>query len=172
MLTALLVIGGIGILMLLISFVAGEALDGMLESVGPDFLSGLAVAGFLAAFGFVGALVLDLTDSNGAALGAGLVAGALVGVGAGKASQVLMRGGDESTVRSSGLVGLTGSVIDAIPADGLGQVSVVAAGHITRLNARADEPLPNGTAVTVTAVLSPTSVRVSRAGGSSRPADA
>jgi membrane protein implicated in regulation of membrane protease activity len=172
MLTALLVIGGIGILMLLISFVAGEALDGMLESVGPDFLSGLAVAGFLAAFGFVGALVLDLTGSNGAALGAGLVAGALVGVGAGKASQVLMRGGDESTVRSSGLVGLTGSVIDAIPADGLGQVSVVAAGHITRLNARADEPLPNGTAVTVTAVLSPTSVRVSRAGGSSRPADA
>ena len=87
MLTALLVIGGIGILMLLISFVAGEALDGMLESVGPDFLSGLAVAGFLAAFGFVGALVLDLTGSNGAALGAGLVAGALVGVGAGKASQ-------------------------------------------------------------------------------------
>ena len=153
MLTALLVIGGIGILMLLISFVAGEALDGMLESVGPDFLSGLAVAGFLAAFGFVGALVLDLTGSNGAALGAGLVAGALVGVGAGKASQVLMRGGDESTVRSSGLVGLT-------------------AGHITRLNARADEPLPNGTAVTVTAVLSPTSVRVSRAGGSARPADA
>lgn len=119
MLTALLVIGGIGILLLLISFVAGEALDGALESIGPDFLSGLAVAGFLAAFGFVGALVLDLTDSTGAALGAGLVAGALVGVGAGKASQVLMRGGDESTVRSSGLVGLAGSVIDAIPADGL-----------------------------------------------------
>ena len=111
MLTALLVIGGIGILLLLISFVAGEALDGALESIGPDFLSGLAVAGFLAAFGFVGALVLDLTDSTGAALGAGLVAGALVGVGAGKASQVLMRGGDESTVRSSGLVGLAGSVI-------------------------------------------------------------
>lgn len=163
--TTLLVVGGIGLVLLLVSFVAGEALDGALDSVGPDLLSGLAVASFLAAFGFVGALVLDLTGSNGAALGAGLVAGAVVGVGAGKASQALMRGGDESTVRSAGLVGLTGSVIDAIPADGMGQVSVVAAGHITRLNARADEPLPNGTAVRVAAVLSPTSVRVVREPG-------
>lgn len=160
--TTLLAVGGIGIVLLLVSLIAGEALDGVLDSVGPDLLSGLAVASFLAAFGFVGALVLDVTGSNGAALASGLVAGTIVGFGAGKASQRLMRGGDESTVRSSGLVGLTGSVIEAIPADGLGTVSVVAAGHITRLNARADQPLPNGTPVTVSAVLSPTSVRVVR----------
>ena len=76
MLTALLVIGGIGILLLLISFVAGEALDGALESIGPDFLSGLAVAGFLAAFGFAPlgrAPLAAFNRSNGAdPLGHGL----------------------------------------------------------------------------------------------------
>ncbi|MEO6791695.1 MAG: hypothetical protein ABI187_12060 [Ornithinibacter sp.] len=160
--TTLLVIGGIGILLLLISLVAGEVLDGLLDSFGPDLLSGLAVASFLAAFGFVGVLVLDATGSNGAAIGAGLVAGAVVGAGAGLASKQLMRGGDEATVRTSGLVGLHGSVIEAIPADGFGQITVVAAGHITRLNARADEPMAGGSAVVITSILSPTSVRVSR----------
>lgn len=158
----LLVIGGIGILLLLVSFVLGDILDGALDSIGPDAFSGLAIAGFLAAFGFVGALTLDAGAPAGVAILAGLVAGIAAGAGAGYASSRLMRGGDESTVRSSGLVGLTGTVVEAVPADGYGMVSVTAAGHITRLNARSDEPLPGGTAVVVTAVLSPTSVTVSR----------
>ncbi len=163
--TTLLVIGGIGILLLLISLVAGEVLDGILDGFGPDLLSGLAVASFLAAFGFVGALVEDASGNSGAAIGAGLVAGAVVGAGAGLASRQLMRGGDEATVRTSGLIGLHGSVIEAIPEEGFGQVTVVAAGHITRLNARADEPMAGGTPVVITSVLSPTSVRVSRPPG-------
>lgn len=158
----LLVIGGVGILLLLVSFVLGDILDGVLDSIGPDAFSGLAIAGFLAAFGFVGALTLDAGASPGLAILAGLVAGVAAGAGAGYASSRLMRGGDESTVRSSGLVGLTGTVVEAVPADGYGMVSVTAAGHITRLNARSDEPLPGGTAVVVTSVLSPTSVMVSR----------
>lgn len=160
--TTFLVIGAIGILLLLISLVAGEVLDGILDSVGPDLLSGLAVASFLAAFGFVGALVEDATGSSGAATLAGVVAGAVIGAGAGLASQRLMRGGDEATVRTAGLVGLHGSVIEAIPAEGFGQITVVAAGHITRLNARADEPMAGGSPIVITSILSPTSVRVSR----------
>ncbi|MBM6402040.1 hypothetical protein [Phycicoccus sonneratiae] len=158
----MLVIGGVGILLLLVSLVLGDLVDGVLDSVGPDALSGLAVAGFLAAFGFVGALVLDAGASSTVAILAGLVAGVAAGAGAGYASTRLMRGGDEATVRPARLVGLTGTVVEPVPVDGYGMVSVVAAGHITRLNARSDEPLGSGTAVVVTAVLSPTSVKVAR----------
>lgn len=159
----MLVIGGVGILLLVASFVLGDLVDGFLDGIGPDALSGLAVSGFLAAFGFVGALTLNAGASDAVAILAGLVAGVAAGTGAGWATSRLMRGGDEATVRSAGLVGLTGTVVEPVPEDGFGMVSVVAAGHITRLNARADAPLPSGTAVVVTGVLSPTSVTVSRA---------
>lgn len=159
---ALLVIGGLGVLLLVVSLVAGELVDGLLDGFGSDLLSGLAIATFLGAFGFVGAITLDATDSSTAAIVAGLVAGALFGVGTAYATRSLMKGGDEATVRTASLVGRTATVIEAIPEGGLGQVTVTASGHITRLNARADEPIPNGTAVTVTDVLSPTSVRVAR----------
>lgn len=159
---AFMVIGGIGIALLLVSLVAGEVFDGMLEGVGGDLLSGAAIAGFLAAFGFVGALTLDATGSNGVAIGAGLGAGVLIGGLAGWGTKALSKGGDEANVRSSSLAGREGTVISAIPADGFGTVSVVVAGHITQLNARAPEPMPAGTGVTVTAVLSPTAVQVER----------
>ena len=47
---------------------------------------------------------------------------------------------------------------------GYGEVSVVVAGHITKLNARAGTALPDGTPVTITAVLSATSVQVAPRG--------
>ena len=159
---AFLVIGGIGIALLLVSLVAGEVFEGLFESIGGDLLSGGAVAGFLAALGFVGALVLGATDSTGLAMAAGLLAGIGMGALAGWGTKVLSKGGDDATVRSSSLVGRQGTVISAVPADGYGQVSVVVAGHITQLNARSSEALPAGTAVTVSAVLSATSVQVTR----------
>ena len=51
-----------------------------------------------------------------------------------------------------------------MPEDGYGEVSVVVAGHITKLNARAGTALPAGTPVTITAVLSATSVQVAPRG--------
>jgi hypothetical protein len=51
-------------------------------------------------------------------------------------------------------------VISAIPEGGLGEVSIVVAGHITKLNARSSAALPAGTPVTVQAVLSAASVMV------------
>lgn len=158
---AFLIIGGIGIVLLLIAVIVGDVLGGALDSLGAgtDWLSG-AVAGFLGAFGFGGALALGATGSMAVAVLVGVVAGAGFGALAAWGTRQLQRGGDEGTVRSSALVGLTGTVVSDIPTQGYGQISVVVAGHLTKLNARCPEPLPAGHAVIVDAVLSPTSVSV------------
>ncbi|GAA3602446.1 hypothetical protein [Microlunatus ginsengisoli] len=157
---AFLIIGGIGIVLLLIAVIVGDALGGALDSIGigADWVTG-AVAGFLGAFGFAGALALGLTDSTLVAVLVGLVAGIGFGALAAWGTRELQRG-DDSTVRSAALVGLTGTVISAIPEQGYGEISVVVAGHLTKLNARCAEPVPSGHAVIVDAVLSPTSVSV------------
>lgn len=161
--TAFLVIGLVGIVLLLVSLVVGEVVDGLFDALGGDLLSGASLAAFLGAFGFVGALVVSGTGSTGGAIAAGLGGGVVVGGAAALLTRALRNGGDDSTVRTSSLVGRSGSVVSAIPADGYGDVSLVASGHITKLNARASAALPAGTAVVVTAVLSPTSVLVERA---------
>lgn len=156
---AFLIIGAVGIALLLFSLIVGDLLDGLLD-FGGDLFSGAALAGFLGAFGFAGALVFDQSDNMGLAIGIGLVAGLVVGAGAGWASYQLKQGGDESNVRTGDLTGSNGTVISAIPAQGYGEVSIVAHGHITKLNARSTEPLGAGTPITITAVLSATSVLV------------
>lgn len=156
-----LLIGAVGIFLLVISLVVGDLLDGLFD-FGGDLFSGAALAGFLGAFGFGGALALDASDTLWVAVLVGLVAGLVVGAGAGYASYQLKKGGDEANVRTGDLTGMPGSVISSIPADGFGEVSVVASGHITKLNARASEPLGAGTPITIQAVLSATSVFVER----------
>lgn len=166
--TLFLVIGAIGIVLLLVTLVLGDFLDGALE-FGPDLISGPAVAAFLGAFGFGGALALNAGASTGVAVVVGLAVGALIGLGAGYASAQLNKGGDESNVRTSSLVGRPATVVTAIPEGGFGTVSIVAAGHITSLNARATQPISAGTPVVITGILSATSVAVElRAAGSER----
>lgn len=154
-----LVIGCVGIALLLLSLVLGDLLDGMLD-FGPDFLSSAAIAGFLGALGFVGAIALDQGASTPVAIGLGALAGLLVGAGAGWVATRLARGGDEANVRSGELAGHDATVLNAIPADGYGEVTLTVAGHITRMNARSATALAAGTPVTITAVLSPTAVQV------------
>lgn len=159
--TAFLIIGGVGIALLVVSLILGDVLDGVFEGFGGgDLLSGAAAAGFLGAFGFVGAIVQGVTDSTIAAIVAGVVAGLLIGALVGFVSLKLKSGGDEANVVTASLTGRTGSVLNAIPADGYGEVSIVASGHITKLNARAAVPLAAGTPITIIAVLSATSVMV------------
>ena len=157
---AFLVIGGVGAVLLLISLVVGDALDGAFDAVGGDLLSGAALAGFLGAFGFAGALAYELSGSVAIAVGVGIAVGLAIGAAAGWVSARLRSGGDESNVRTPELLGRSGTVINAIPSDGYGEVSVVAAGHITKLNARAVAPIAPGTPVVITGVLSATSVSV------------
>ena len=157
--TLFLVLGGVGVVLLLLSVVLGDFLDGMLE-FGGDFVSGPAVGAFIGAFGFAGALALNAGLGTGAAVAIGIVSGAVIGAGAGYASAQLTRGGDGANVRTTSLVGREASVVTAIPEGGFGTVSMVASGHITNLNARAATPLPPGTPVVITTVLSATSVAV------------
>lgn len=159
---AFMVVGGIGLLLLAVSFVAGELLDGVLDGLGGDWLSGAAIAGFLAAFGFGGALALNAGTGTGLAAAVGVAAGATAGGFAGWLTTTLSRDGGDAGIRSADLTGREGTVISAVPADGYGEVTVTVTGHLTKLNARAEEPLAVGTPVRVTAVLSPTAVQVAR----------
>ncbi len=160
--TPYLVIGGIGVALLLVSLVVGEIFEGLFDALGGDLVSGASLAAFLGALGFVGALTYGGTGSHGWATAAGLGAGVVIGAGAGFLTRTLNRDGDGSTVRSSALAGRDATVVSAVPDDGYGEISIVVAGHLTKLNARAGEALPAGTPVTITAVLSPTSVLVAR----------
>lgn len=154
-----LIIGGVGILLLLTSLVIGDVLDGILD-MGGEWFSGAALAAFLGAFGFSGALATGAGAGPVFAIVIGLVMGVVIGAGAGWASALLRRGGDEANVRSSDFTGRHAMVISPIPSDGYGEVSVVVAGHITKLNARCSTAVGAGEPVTITGVLSPTSVAV------------
>lgn len=155
-----LFIGGLGIALLLVSLVVGDVLEGALD-FGGDLFGGAALAGFLGAFGFGGALAHDASDGNLAvSIGVGVVAGLVIGALVGLASSSLRKGGDESNIRSADLAGRSATVVTAIPVEGYGEISFTVAGHLTKLYARAPGGLPAGTPVTITAVLSPTSVAV------------
>jgi membrane protein implicated in regulation of membrane protease activity len=156
---AFLVIGAAGILLLLLSLVVGDLLDGLLD-FGGDLFSGAALAGFLGAFGFGGAIAYDVDGNLTVAMLVGLAAGLVVGAGAGWVSLQLKKGGDESNVRTGDLTGQDAVVVSAIPDDGFGEVSIVVAGHITKLNARSSTARPAGTPVIITTILSATSVLV------------
>jgi membrane protein implicated in regulation of membrane protease activity len=156
-----LIVGCVGIALLLLSLVVGDLLDGVLD-FGGDLFSGAAIAAFLGAFGFVGAAAYDATDDRAIGALVGVAAGTALGFAAGWVSLRLKEGGDESNVRTGELTGRAATVVSEIPADGYGEVTMVVSGHITRLNARAAEPLAIGTPVTITAVLSPTAVHVAR----------
>jgi len=92
----------------------------------------------------------------------GLAGAVLLGAAALYLTRVLI-GGDSGTVRSSDLVGVFGTVITRIPADGLGEVVLPQSGSRIKLAARSHEPVPAGVPVYVTEVLSATSVAVQRA---------
>lgn len=157
--TLFLVLGGIGVVLLIASLLVGDLLDGALD-FGGDLVSGPALAAFIGAFGFGGALALNAGANTLMAVVVGLVLGVAIGLGAGWAGTQLGRGGDAANVRTGDLVGRPATVVTTIPAGGFGTISIVAAGHITSLNARSADPVTTGTPVTITAVLSPTSVAV------------
>lgn len=164
-----LTIGFVGLAVLIAAFI----FDGIIESAMPE-LDGLpaislpAVAGFVAAFGFAGALGTAAGWSALASSGAGAVAGLAVGAAAGAAMRVMQRSESAPSAVSETTVGTTGVVISAIPQTGYGQVRLRLGGHITTMNATSDHPIAGGTEVVVVAALSPTSIRVATAAGTDR----
>lgn len=164
--TGFVIIGVVGLLLLLLSILLGDVLDGVADILAVDggaYLSGPAIGGFLAAFGF-GAAVIDYnTDwGTGASAVGGLGAGVLMGGVVGLVTRSLMNTPTDEAVRAVDLVGDRATVVTRIPEQGYGEVSLVHAGHLMKLSARADASVPEGTDVVITSVVSPTSVVVAR----------
>jgi len=158
--TAFLVLGIAGLVLLAVSLVLGDLLDGALDALAGDAFSTAVIGAFVSAFGF-GAAAMD-------AAGFGLVAALPVGLGAGVAfgwfaawlTRLVRGGATHEAPGTEDTVGREGQVVTGIPADGFGVVRLYVGGQLLRVNARADQPLEVGTAVHVTGVLSPTAVTV------------
>lgn len=157
--TTFFVIGVVGLALLAVSLVVGDVLDGAL-----DFFDGIfstaVIGGFTSAFGFGGAAALGAGLPMIGAIPVGLGVGAVFGWFAAWLTRLIRDGGSDAAIESSDLLGHSGRVVTAVPADGLGTVRVIVGGHSVRRNARCEVPLEPGTEVHVTGVLSPTAVSV------------
>ena len=158
--TPFLVVGAIGLLLLLVSLVLGDLLDGVFDALTGDIFSSAVIGGFVAAFGFGAALVQDLTGSGVVGGVAGIGFGVVAAAGTVGLTRLVKDGASDGTLTAGDSLGRSGRVISAIPAGGLGTVRLAIGGHTVQLSARSDQPVEPGTEVHVTEILSPTSVRV------------
>ncbi|MGW0821652.1 hypothetical protein [Streptomyces sp. NPDC002845] len=158
-------LGIAGIVLLLLSLVLDGVLegafDGALDGLFDGLLSLPVIAGFLSMFGFAGAIALGTT-------GVGAVGAAAVGVPAGVAtgwltyrlSRALLSDRSGAAPREDDLIGTSGSVVTAIPADGYGEVLVHLGGQPVKLAAKSPVPVARGAEVWVERALSRTAVSV------------
>ncbi len=158
--TPFLVIGVIGLVLLVVSLVAGDFFDGALDAFAGDAFSTAVIGAFVAATGFGGATAQALGAPTALAVPVGLAAGAVFAWFAAWLTRLIRDGGSDSTPTVDDTIGRSGRVVTAVPADGFGVVDVLVGGHPFRLNARADQPIGPGTEIHVTSVLSPTAVTV------------
>jgi membrane protein implicated in regulation of membrane protease activity len=160
---AFLVIGGVGLAVLAVSLLLGDLLHlGHADAGGP--FSVPALAGFVGAFGFAGAIAAEIVPGRGLDLPVALIAG-LVAAGptawlAVRLTHAAMRMRTDPTPTRADLVGTLGVVITPIPADGYGEVRVTLAGQPVKVYAKADHPMPYGARIFVIAAPSSTSVVV------------
>ncbi|MET0467789.1 MAG: hypothetical protein ABW075_11695 [Aeromicrobium sp.] len=152
-----LVVAVIGLALLAVSVV----FDGLLDFFDLDtpFLSGTALAAFLAGFGLTGMLIPDSWGTAGVLAAAG-VAGLLVAGIAGFGIAAMKNTRTDANISGMNVLGADGYVITPILAGQYGEVAVTVAGHRVKYNALSDEDLARGTHVAVVASLSGSSVRV------------
>ncbi len=162
--TAFLVIGGVGLLVVILSLVFDDLLEGF--DLGGDLFSTPVIGTFLAALGFGGALAMSAGLGVGLATAVGLGAGVALGAAALGITRGLMRMATDEPVRLSDVVGKAATVVSAIPSTGFGEVSLVHAGQRMKLNARSgsNTSVPVGGQVVVVAVNSSSSVVVEAEG--------
>lgn len=158
--TTFVVLGSIGLVLLVVSLVLGEFLDGVLDGVGGGWFSSATMGGFLAAFGFCAALADSAGVATPITVALGIGAGVAIGAFAGWLTRAVRNGSTDATPQTRDIIGYDGTVVSSIPADGFGVVTVRMGGHLVRLNARAADPIETGTAITVVDALSPTAVSV------------
>ncbi|WJZ01420.1 NfeD family protein [Corynebacterium freiburgense] len=160
--TVFLVIGGIGLALVILTFLVGDLLDGVFDfdALDNDLFSLSSLAAFLGAFGFGGALGLSTTGNTAWAAGIGFFIGAAAMFGAIRLTRFLKSGEDAASFRSDSLVGHSGRVITSIPEAGYGEIRISVGGHIRKVAARSAEPIAVGSEVWVVSILSPTAVEV------------
>lgn len=158
--TVFLILGLVGLVLLAVSLVIGEALDGFLDVLPGDAFSTAVIGAFVSAFGF-GAAGADAAGlPQLVTLAIGVACGGVFGWFAAWLTRLVRGGGSDGTPTTDDSIGRGGRVVTAIPADGFGTVRVAIGGHVVQLNARAEHALEAGTEVHVTSVLSPTAVTV------------
>jgi membrane protein implicated in regulation of membrane protease activity len=159
--TVFLSLGVIGLLLLVVFIFVDDHLGGILDALGGgDWFTGASLAGFLGALGFGGAVVYRTTGSLQLGIVAGAILGLALGVLVGWIMLRMRKTQDGGAPVSADLVGLQGTVVSDIPIDGYGEVKVTQSGHLVKLNARAETPVPVGAPVQITEVLSATAVRI------------
>ncbi|WLQ34802.1 hypothetical protein P8A18_15775 [Streptomyces castrisilvae] len=163
--TLFLGLGIAGVVLLALSLVFDGILEGLFGGLLEGLFGGLVslpvIAGFLSMLGFGGAIVLGTTGAGTlAATVAGVLAGLVAAVLTWKFSRALMRDQTDATPRNQDLVGTSGSVVTAIPADGYGEVLLRLGGQLVKLSAKSPVPVARGAEVWVEAALSSTAVSV------------
>jgi membrane protein implicated in regulation of membrane protease activity len=159
-----LVIGAIGVILLAASLFIGDVLHiGHPDADGP--FSVPAIAAFVGAFGFGGAIAASLTGgSSGVAVLAAVLAGVGVAFPTAWGTMLLARAAGrmrtDATPTRSDLVGRLGVVITSIPTEGYGEVRITIGGQPVKLNARSDKPVAMGARVFVVEAPTDTSVIV------------
>ncbi|TXR96594.1 hypothetical protein EAO73_34435 [Streptomyces sp. col6] len=163
--TLFLGLGIAGVALLTLSLVFDGILEGLFGGLLEGLFGGLVslpvIAGFLSMLGFGGAIVLGTTGAGTlAATAAGVAAGLVAAVLTWRFSRALMRDQTDATPRNEDLVGTSGSVVTAIPADGYGEVLLRLGGQLVKLSAKSPVPVARGAEIWVEAALSSTSVSV------------
>ncbi len=163
--TVFLILGIVGLAVLALALVFGDALDGLVGDLdlGDGLFSLPAMAGAVAAFGFAAAAVSALGAPSAVSLVSGAVAGAGVAWMTGRLTRAVLRMPTDPTLRQGDLVGRPARVVNDIRPGQLGEVLVRHAGQSLKMSARAARDLPVGSEVVVIEAESPTTVVVEAA---------
>lgn len=153
-----LIIGVVGGVLLLISLLLDGIFDAFDFGDGP--LSLTTIAAFTAIFGFASFASVGAGMSTPVATIVGALSGLLGAAAAWWLSRAIRGAESNTAVSGSDLVGSTGAVVLAIPANGLGEVAITRHGERISLSAAADAPVPRGALVRIVQVVTSTSVRV------------
>jgi membrane protein implicated in regulation of membrane protease activity len=154
-----LVIGGSGALVLALSLIGAEILH--FGHVGlPDFFSVEAVAGFLGALGFAGAITNELAGGVAISATVGVLAALPTAYLAVRLSRAARDMHTDGTPTRADLIGTLGVVVTPITPTGYGEVRIRLGGQPIKLYAKADRPLPAGAEIFVIEAASETSVVV------------
>ncbi len=136
---------------------------------GPSVFSSRIMAAFVTAFGVGGVVARYYDLSHPAASGVGIASGVLMAGLVYQFARILYSQQASSELQMTRLVGRTAEVSVAIPANGVGQISLSVSGERTEHLARSKDgqAFPRGSEVTITALRGDSVVVTQVSGGAS-----